>query len=479
MAWYIVSGVLNNTQAVPYPEGDAFIKTCVFSEWRRIKIPKNVEAIGREAFKGYRSINRIDIPQGVKRIEKGAFAQSGLTEITIPHSVEIIKGNVFEGCACLKKIIIPPDHPVFRIRNGLLMTHSGEVVLAHPLVQTVVVPQGAESIGNDAFARCGRLRRVKLSDTVKRIGIRAFSQCENLTDIDLPDGLKEIGDQAFWRCRNLADIDLPGGLEKIGDHAFEGCKSLRCIRLPEGLKTIGSYAFAGYRKSEWSIDWEWPGLERIDIPDSVVKIGRGAFRDCRLLRSVKAGSGLTGIEAETFQGCTSLQCIELSDRTVNAEAYAFEGCRSLTLIEANGHVFRQLDWSLRGQLQYVRCTSALGKVPPDIRIKAYITFARNERLYSSKCRTEHLRVIRRNSLKLAAHAAGEPALLNVMCREKLIAKEGVDEYVEKVLECENIEMTALILDYKNQVCPGCGDDEDDLTLDEWDDDDWLKEDMEE
>ena len=111
------------------------------------------------------------------------------------------------------------------------------------------LPEGIESIGDNAFAGCTQIKTVELPSSVKVIGKNAFARCTNLEKISLQDGLIEIGDWAFKNCSLLTYIICPGSLEKIGVYAFYNCKSLMKVILPEKMldSGIGIYdnAFTG------------------------------------------------------------------------------------------------------------------------------------------------------------------------------------------------------------------------------------------
>ena len=58
-------------------------------------------------------------------------------------------------------------------------------------------------------------------------------------------------------------------ITRIPDWAFQRCKSLEAFEIPHGVKSIGNSAF------------EHSGLKKVNIPDSVESLGRGAF-NCAL-----------------------------------------------------------------------------------------------------------------------------------------------------------------------------------------------------
>ena len=77
-------------------------------------IPHGIKTIGQNAFAMYQK-PRIDIPESVTVIEGYAFAQSALTEVTLPCNITEIGAQAFENCRELRKIVshIPPEklHP--------------------------------------------------------------------------------------------------------------------------------------------------------------------------------------------------------------------------------------------------------------------------------------------------------------------------------------------------------------------------------
>ena len=60
-----------------------------------IRWPKNAEVISEEMFYGNAEIEQAIIPEGVRRIESKAFADSFLREITLPDSLEFIADDAF------------------------------------------------------------------------------------------------------------------------------------------------------------------------------------------------------------------------------------------------------------------------------------------------------------------------------------------------------------------------------------------------
>ena len=131
-------------------------------------------------------------------------------------------------------------------------------------------------MGDEAFAGCENLKKIKLPSSIKGIGKSAFGGCINLSEIELPQNLVTLGEYAFADCRNLESILLPAGIKIISDGAFADCNSLKSIQLPPVTEKIGKEAFARCKQ-----------LKQIEIPEHVKGIGGAAFAGCENLSFIK------------------------------------------------------------------------------------------------------------------------------------------------------------------------------------------------
>jgi len=78
----------------------------------------------------------------------------------------------------------------FVINGGVLQKYRGKS-------ETVVIPDGVTSIGNDAFYGCSSLTSITLPDSVTSIRNSAFSGCNSLKNITIPGSVTYIGWNAF------------------------------------------------------------------------------------------------------------------------------------------------------------------------------------------------------------------------------------------------------------------------------------------
>lgn len=110
-------------------------------------------------------------------------------------------------------------------------------------LESVTIPSGVTSIGDNAFRNCTNLASVIIPSSVTSIGDNAFYNCKSLKSVTIPDSVTYIGGYAFRNCKNLASITIPNNVEEIGKFAFGGCENLKSITIPDGVISIGEDAF--------------------------------------------------------------------------------------------------------------------------------------------------------------------------------------------------------------------------------------------
>ena len=212
--------------------------------------------------------------------------------------------------------------------------------------EVVTVPEGVLKIGRGAFSGNSHIRRVILSDSLEEIGEDAFSRSA-IEEIEIPDSVREIGPFAFLYCKRLRKIKLPSQLEKIAAGLFHGCDSLTEIELPSGVTEIEPFSLlpgfegTGIRRLVIpdgitfvnSAFQKMRQLESVVMPDSVLCIGKDAFRDCTSLKQIRFSKNLRMIKENAFSGCSSLEKIELPDGLLEIGNSAFQRCPNLSEVQ--------------------------------------------------------------------------------------------------------------------------------------------------
>ncbi len=274
----------------------------------------------------------------------------------------------------------------------------------------IIIPDGVTSIWRSALSSRTSLRKVHLPSSVTYIGRMAFANCIALEEINIPDSVTAIGNNAFDSCISLQSITLPDSITSIAEYTFLNCAALRSISIPNSVRSIGTWAFCFCFT-----------LEEITIPESVVSIGRNILHGCRELR-----------------------CISLSKHHLS------------------------LDW-LRVMLPgipSIRCIVPIDEIPAALRLKACVGFAESEAAYSEELRKGYIEYLRFCAKTQCEAVLDSPALLNLLCRERLIDASCFDELLEEVLRRENTALTAVLLEYRHTHLSSAADSfSDDLSLD--------------
>lgn len=154
-------------------------------------------------------------------------------------------------------------------------------------LQSIVLPKGITTIGDDAFSYNTSLTSIKIPNTVTSIGKRAFQGCTNLTSIEIPDTVTYIGDYCFSGCNRLQKIKLSKKIQTINQRLLQGCSSLTEIEIPEGVKSIGYAAFISCNK-----------LTTITLPASLTSFNGTALAGLSRLTEVKVANGNNSFKFE-------------------------------------------------------------------------------------------------------------------------------------------------------------------------------------
>lgn len=331
-----IDGVLFNkggTELIRYPAGRT---DAVYN------IPDGTAAIAAEAFKLYyadsagNALERVVFPSSLKKVGNNAFMQTNLKSVTIPANVNMGK-YAFNLIPDLQTITV--EEGVTELPEGVLYgldNFKGELVLPSTLktigyraldrigVSNLVLPEGLETIESEAF-ECCKLETLVIPSTVKRIGDRAFYLCKSLKSVSFAgdSAIEDMGKYTFNHCRALTSVELPAGLRVLDDGCFSYCSSLETIAVPEGVAELKDVVFAG------------SGLVRCRLPESVVRMGTGTFRDCMQLTHGDLPAKLEALGACTFENCQIMERISIPEtvRITTVPYDMFFNCRALKLVE--------------------------------------------------------------------------------------------------------------------------------------------------
>lgn len=119
-----------------------------------------------------------------------------ITEVTIPDSVRIMGGFLFDGCLSLKSLILP---------------------------------QHLEEVWQYCFTRSG-IEHIVLPGSLNTVPMYAFNECAKLESVTIEPGAERILAWAFRGCTSLKEIYIPRSVTEVSGKAFEGCDIVKVER---------------------------------------------------------------------------------------------------------------------------------------------------------------------------------------------------------------------------------------------------------
>lgn len=332
-------------------------------------------------------LKRIVWPSCLKEIGPAAMHNcKSLEEFIAPTNPEFIGGNAFSGCSELRKIPTLKD-----VKTMHVQAFEGCSLLTALDENQEIDLSSLDTIPENAFAYCNRIKNVKFSSNVHVIHTWAFYKCSGIESIVLPNSINILHDGAFDSCTSLTDVSIPSDFTNIKCNAFrntpwynnieyvDGIKyinnvAMECIRgtsnlnfregtiniadnfengsstlvtsisFPSTLQRIGSKAFASVGVTNIVLPtslktigegaFSKSSLTSIDLPESLEEIGVNAFQECSNLTKVNFSSSVKKIGQNAFYRC-ALETLTLPSTIEEIGDYAFSGNTSLLWINHN------------------------------------------------------------------------------------------------------------------------------------------------
>lgn len=156
------------------------------------------------------------------------------------------------------------------------------------------------------------------------VGNEAFIDNKNVTGLVLPEDLIELCDGAFERCTNLAgEISTTAAFKMSGYNAFDRTAITSAI-FPNMTGSVGAWAF-----------YECKQLKSVVLGDGITSFGEKAFFSCSALESVLPNTlqNVTFIANEVFKYCYALKSSMFLPNVREVKSLAFEGvaCEEISM----------------------------------------------------------------------------------------------------------------------------------------------------
>jgi len=215
--------------------------------------------------------------------------------------------------------------------DGKAVISISEMAFWNCSITFVTIPDSVNIIGDSAFVDCTYLRSVTIGKGVLEISWSAFLNCRSLTSINIDENNKKYSsDNGILYNKNKTYLykypiiktgitfNIPDSVIGIGKDAFKNCKTFKVVNIPDGVTSIGDGAFDGCEY-----------LESLIIPNGVTYIGDSAFEFCRRLKSVTIPNSVTKIGHRAFIDCTILENVILPNSLISIGDRAFSFCEKL------------------------------------------------------------------------------------------------------------------------------------------------------
>ena len=227
-----------------------------------VNVPANakLKTIKEDAFATNKKLKNFNF-QGncnLEAIEANAFANAeSLESFNFPKTVTEIGRNAFTGCTSMATATFAEDADIQIIGAG---------AFADCGLTSISIPKKVKTIEREAFRNCKALNKIDVTEFTTEISPEAFKYCNNLTDINvskrntvyssvdgyllskdkkellifppgkanskftlLPPSIEKLGRYAFYDCQALTNVTIPNKVTTIGERAFSLCKNLNTI----------------------------------------------------------------------------------------------------------------------------------------------------------------------------------------------------------------------------------------------------------
>lgn len=298
-----------------------------------IEIPASVEELGAHSIaeiNGYFSNSskyaHISFEQGsnLKTIGKQAFRYSNVTgKLVLPEGLETIGTEAFSSCN-YTEIVIPDSVTTIGERAFYKRTANG----TSPIIK-LNFPKNLKN-WDEAFS-CSTIQTLTLPSTLTEIPAGSFKSCNHLYSIDIPFSVTKIGAYAFAYTA-LTNVLLPNQLEYLGCSAFNGT-NITALVIPDSVNEVGGFYYYG----EGSPVHNCKKLTTITIGKNTPNLDLFNLGACENLKEISI-HGTTRISAKAFNVCKKVTTVNIDPGVEYIGESAFANCNALTKVNFKGTI---------------------------------------------------------------------------------------------------------------------------------------------
>jgi len=305
-----------------------------------ITLPTSLNYVGDLAFIRCTSLSGINIPENVTWIGNNAFEQcTSLLSVSLPSTLTSIESVAFTGCNNLRYVICEAHEPptlgsnVFEnstYSNGYLLVPNSvakEKYQAAPGWSNFASITAAEfyTFEKDGIYYC------QTGPNTVAVCARDANYNSYSGNVTIPKSVvydyhgytvNEVASNAFRNCTNLTRVTLPETVGLIGNFAFANCPNLNQIVIPSN-SMLTEIGNNAFVST---------GLTSISLPVSLTKIGNYAFHGCDGLTTVTIPDNVTTVGASAFGSCSGLKTVTIGKNCTSLGEWCFLECTALQTV---------------------------------------------------------------------------------------------------------------------------------------------------
>lgn len=202
-----------------------------------VTVPYGLTHIGNGQFAGIRTIKEINLPQTVRVIGKGAFAETGIKEISIPEGCDSIMDYAFEGLK-LEKLIIPASVQYL----GNLRTATRKLIFEETTDTITIDNDGADRKNNNEYREAEYMqgvREVQLKRPIKGLlAITGYYKTNTYSNYE-KTAHYDVNSSAFYGNETLRKIVIGKYFNKeLHANTFVNCRYLDSLIIEDADEPI-------------------------------------------------------------------------------------------------------------------------------------------------------------------------------------------------------------------------------------------------
>lgn len=281
--------------------GDRAFASC--KSLKAINIPESVTSLGENVFYSCEALEAVTIPGNIKTIPAETFYHcTSLKTVKLNDGVEVIGAKAFSNCTSLEDLWV--SSTLKEIQEGAFGSiWSLSKIHISDFSTWCDIDTYYSPLNNNActlYRGETELTEINIPDGVAKIPNNAM-RFKNVVKVTLPEGVETIGNDAFKGCTALIDITLPQSLTRVGDRAFENCPSLTVNN-----KNHGNYLGNSQNKYLYLHSVSNTSISSFVVNSDTVIIGSYALNGCNSLKDLTISNDVKQLCYMSITGASAL-----------------------------------------------------------------------------------------------------------------------------------------------------------------------------